>query len=190
LAIYPSLEEIIVTGHSAGGQYTQRYALATDVDQLSETSGFDFRYVVANPSSYVYLDEWRWDQVSSYPEYVFEIPTDTDCDSWYNDWKYGLEDIDEGHYVLDALDALPENYQQRELVYMVGEEDVEVTEDLATDCAATLQGPQRYERGRIFYAYMNERFSPHDHAFVSVPGVAHSANGMYNSDEGRAVLFP
>ena len=183
------LPALVVTGHSAGGQYAQRYALATDVDLQVETSAIDFGFVVANPSSYAYLDAYRWDQLSAYPDYVFGIPTATDCDSWYNDWKYGLEDIPADHYVLDALDELPDIYQERDVVYLLGDADTEVGDDLDTTCAAMLQGPQRYERGRIFFGYLEDRFTPHAHGLVTVPDVGHSANGMYNSVEGRAAIF-
>jgi pimeloyl-ACP methyl ester carboxylesterase len=50
---FPNLKMIVVAGHSAGGQYVTRYEMATKVH---DTLGVPIRYVVANPSSYAYLD--------------------------------------------------------------------------------------------------------------------------------------
>lgn len=54
--LFPALKEIVLAGHSAGGQFVQRYAATNRVDgKLS----VPLRYVVANPSSYLYLEAWR-----------------------------------------------------------------------------------------------------------------------------------
>src|SRR5262249_51528255 len=53
---FPNLKLIVVTGHSAGGQFTHRYAAATHVEKQIR---IPMRYVVANPSTYLYLDETR-----------------------------------------------------------------------------------------------------------------------------------
>ena len=51
---FPALQRITIVGHSAGGQFVQRYAMVgRATDELSHT-GLDLRYIVANPSSYVY----------------------------------------------------------------------------------------------------------------------------------------
>jgi len=69
---FPKMRRIVLSGHSAGGQTVQRYAmvshlrpqsLANDMtlrEMKSVRSGIDIRYVVANPSSYGYLDTMRW----------------------------------------------------------------------------------------------------------------------------------
>ncbi len=55
-AIFPNLKTIVVSGHSAGGQFVERYAMASTVhDSLAVKPS----YVVMNPSSYAYLDELR-----------------------------------------------------------------------------------------------------------------------------------
>lgn len=43
-------------GHSAGGQYVTRYEMA---NRIHETLGLPVSYVVANPSSYAWLDTTR-----------------------------------------------------------------------------------------------------------------------------------
>src|SRR6267154_843141 len=50
---FPNLKAIVVAGHSAGGQYVNRYAMS---NQVHDTLGIPITYVVSNPSSYAYLD--------------------------------------------------------------------------------------------------------------------------------------
>src|SRR5262249_15680665 len=53
---FPNLKSIVVAGHSAGGQYVNRYSMA---NQIHDTLGLPITYVVANPSSYAWLDNSR-----------------------------------------------------------------------------------------------------------------------------------
>lgn len=55
-AAFPNLKTIVISGHSAGGQFANRYEMA---NQIHETLGVPLTYVVANPSSYAYLDATR-----------------------------------------------------------------------------------------------------------------------------------
>ena len=57
--VFPNLRAIVVCGHSAGGQFVTRYEMA---NQIHEKAGIPVTYVVANPSSYAYLDSDRPDQ--------------------------------------------------------------------------------------------------------------------------------
>src|ERR1700758_3744881 len=49
--IFPDLEQIVVAGHSGGGQVVQRYAIATKGEAALTDENIAIRYVVANPSS-------------------------------------------------------------------------------------------------------------------------------------------
>ncbi|MCG8697221.1 MAG: hypothetical protein MI922_04145 [Bacteroidales bacterium] len=77
----PNIEHIIITGHSAGGQFTQRY-LASSI-KLAEIDSdhplVSYEGVVANPSSYVYMDGKR---VKTGTTNTFKLPS-TSC-SKYN----------------------------------------------------------------------------------------------------------
>merc|ERR1719382_2330854 len=69
---FPKLREILLMGHSAGGQTLHRYAFVTHLrpphmsspEDVAKRQGIrkdlDVRFVVANPSSYLYLDKHRW----------------------------------------------------------------------------------------------------------------------------------
>ena len=198
---YPNLEEIVFTGHSAGGQVAQRYAVGTLVDQHPGTTHLDFRFIVLNPSSYVYLSPERWDQTSGeplcepgdFPEYGFGVPDGSGCDSKYNDYRYGHDDLDEDHYMARiTLEDWQTNFAARDVTYLMGDDDVDQTHEptaLDTSCSARLQGYCRWDRGRIFFTYMNEFFSPNNHHFVPVEGVGHSGGNMYLSPEGVEAIF-
>uniref|UniRef100_A0A7S3L2J7 Uncharacterized protein n=1 Tax=Amphora coffeiformis TaxID=265554 RepID=A0A7S3L2J7_9STRA len=59
--LYPNLKQISFLGHSAGGQMVQRYAVVSTLAALWDL-GLDLtlRFVIANPSSYTYLDNRRF----------------------------------------------------------------------------------------------------------------------------------
>src|SRR5205085_11822237 len=56
---FPNLAEIVVAGHSAGGQLVHRYLAASSKEDSLRPSGIGVRYVVASPSSYLYFDTRR-----------------------------------------------------------------------------------------------------------------------------------
>ena len=74
---FPNLKEIVITGHSAGGQLAQHYAVGSALDQTYPE--IHFRYVVANPGSYLYLTKKR----------PFKGP----ARCAYNDYKFGLDNL-------------------------------------------------------------------------------------------------
>jgi hypothetical protein len=86
-ARYPNVARIVVAGHSAGRQFAQRYALARrDVPGMPPVS-----YLVANPSSVVYLDARR-PIAGDAPRFAatdFAVPAPTGCKT--NHYQYGLE---------------------------------------------------------------------------------------------------
>ena len=55
-SVFPNLTKISITGHSAGGQFAQRYAAG---NQMAPRASVAVKYVIANPGSYMYLDNTR-----------------------------------------------------------------------------------------------------------------------------------
>ena len=53
---FPNLRSIVLAGHSAGGQFVSRYEMT---NQVHDKLGVPLTYIVANPSSYAYLDSTR-----------------------------------------------------------------------------------------------------------------------------------
>lgn len=171
--LFPNLKKIALIGHSAGGQFTQRYAAGNQIEE--KLSGVGVKYVVANPSSYLYLSDRR-----------FWLSAGTNCD--YNSYKYGLEDRNSYMRRLSAGEIVNQ-YRQRNVVYLLGDRDVESDRFLSQTCAANLQGPNRYLRGRTYMGYLNLFFRPHNHKMVVVKNVGHNSHAMYTSAQGLTVLF-
>ncbi|MDH4117154.1 MAG: S-layer homology domain-containing protein [Acidimicrobiia bacterium] len=170
----PSAPSIVVAGHSAGGQFVNRYAGA---------SASEARFLVANPSSYVYLSADRWTGES------FETLSDSalaDCPS-ANRWKYGLEDMT-GYAASIAPDTFVDRYTQKEVVLLLGDGDTGRDGDLDTGCAAELQGSNRFERGTIYFAHVSA-LGPAHHTLVAIPAVGHSSYDVFTSPAGRSALF-
>ena len=53
---FPNMKAIVVAGHSAGGQFANRYEMS---NKIHDTLGVPVTYVVANPSSYAWPDAVR-----------------------------------------------------------------------------------------------------------------------------------
>lgn len=174
------LTDVVVAGHSAGGQLVQRYAAAARLP-----AGLRVRFVVANPSSYLYLDGRR-------PEAGgFEEPSSRERRSCgrYDRYKYGLERRPEP---LDRVDAetLRTQYLSRDVTILLGALDTRDEDNLDRGCEARMQGAHRYERGVLFYQYVQARFTPDGmHALEVIAGVGHDARAVLTSDAGRRALF-
>lgn len=87
---YPALREIVVAGHSAGGQFSNRYAAVNIVQPDADAAGVALRYTVANPSSYLYFSDER---LLAGTTDVFTVPPagqQSACRD-YNDYIYNLD---------------------------------------------------------------------------------------------------
>ena len=87
---FPNLKELVVVGHSAGGQFANRYSIANRAAAaLAEQYGIHVRYIVFNPSSFLYFDERRWDSTTD----TLKVPEAEVIAAapHYNRFKYGLE---------------------------------------------------------------------------------------------------
>jgi predicted outer membrane repeat protein len=185
-----NLRKIVVAGHSAGGQFVNRYSIGNQVEQaLRDDFGITVSYVVANPSSYMYLDHARWIQGT---QYDYAVPDSVPC-PLYNHYKYGFDGLTTAHYMgrVDDL-TLIERFRTRRVTYLLGTADT-LTEYLDQECPATMQGRRRYDRGIIYRHYLehfyNETSRPCLQMFADVPGVGHSGWGMIHSAGGRFALF-
>lgn len=180
---FANLGVIVIAGHSAGGQFVQRYAAGQSPNPAIER--LRLRYIVANPSSYLYLDRTR-------PAPGFAggfAPPAPDERCRYNRYKYGMEGRNAYMARTDAATVIA-RYRLRQVIYLLGALDTDPdARSLDKNCQAMAQGRHRVERGRIFKAYMDRFFSPHNHRLVIVPGVGHSARRMFTSPEGLAALF-
>ena len=192
-ANFPNLEQIVICGHSAGGQFVQRYAAGNLVDgTLTRERGISVRYVVANPGSYMYLDGQRWVTGTGY-NFAVPSPLPPGCTTTYNAYKYGLDGIPVGHYMaIPSAADIRENYRLRRVTYLIGELDTSTTDpDLDVSCEANTQGSYRRERGEVFREYLHDFYATTGvcHDWSLVPGVGHNSDGMLNSACGRRAIF-
>ncbi|MFC1791566.1 hypothetical protein ACFL0I_03775 [Gemmatimonadota bacterium] len=176
---FPKLETVVVTGHSAGGQYAHRFAATSPVEE--ELDHLRFRYIVANPSTYLFLRPERPLEGGG-----FGLPDRSACPT-YDDWHYGLED--RNPYALQLTpQGIEERLLGRDVVYMLGTEDLG-TSSLDMSCGAMLQGSRRYYRGLNLFAFLNTYYPQHPHQLFEIPWVAHSSRGIYLSERGIQLLF-
>lgn len=188
--IFPNLKGIVVSGHSAGGQLTNRYAA---VNKVHDALGDPVRYVVSNPSSYVYLDALR-------------LPRDFHCDTkgkceeefraygdrrnctTYNSWMHGLDNLKGYAASLDA-DQIRKQLLARPVTYLMGELDTLPIASFDSSCISMAQGPSRYDPAKGYFAHVTE-LKAKDHTFVTVPMCGHNNRCRWTADPALPVVFP
>jgi pimeloyl-ACP methyl ester carboxylesterase len=179
--IFPNLKVIVVAGHSAGGQFVTRYEMA---NQVHDKIGVLVTYVVANPSSYAYLDSTR--PAPSGKE--FRAFNDARNCTTYDRWPYGLKDR-AGYVGKIADDQLERQLAARPTTYLVGELDTLPLAGFDSSCPAMAQGPTRLARGEAYVKYVNQKFGAKHEALV-VPLCGHNARCMFTAEPVLPILFP
>ncbi|KAG7441816.1 uncharacterized protein BT62DRAFT_955421 [Guyanagaster necrorhizus] len=171
---FPNLNTVVVGGHSAGGQMTQRYATL----RKSTENDDRLHFWIANPGSLCWLTAER------------PMPNSSCIDP--DKYKYGLESNFPAYATSDTnrlgRDGIVSRYIGRNLHYAWGTAD-NGPGDIS--CEALAQGRTHLERGRNFVA-MLEKLTGGIPALSTVDwieGVSHSNEGMMNSEEGIDKLF-
>jgi len=197
--LFPNLRSIVVTGHSAGGQVTNRYQMSS---RVHDTLGIPVTYVVSNPSSYAYPGPERptpaaWTLTANAPGYIPrvapDLPTFRDLGggggcSGYDQWPYGFQNRT-GYSADQSDDQLKRQIVARPLAYLMGEVDILPLSGFDSSCQAMAQGPTRLARSQAFARYVNERLGGAQEVVVVV-GCGHNNRCVYTSDEGVRLLFP
>jgi pimeloyl-ACP methyl ester carboxylesterase len=183
--LFPNLKTVVVAGHSGGGQVVERYAVVGKGETALTAKGVHVRYVVANPSSYVYFSADR------------PLPTggtgpfaDTAACPAFNAWKYGFDKLPP--YVAGSTAAaLESRFVARDVVYLLGTNDTNPNHPaLDKSCAGEAEGPYRFARGHSFFAYLQARHPTGlAQRLWDVPGVGHDGAKMLGSACGLAALF-
>jgi pimeloyl-ACP methyl ester carboxylesterase len=180
--LFPHLRRVVIVGHSAGGQFVQRYSAITPLpDVLTQ---FSFRFIVMDPSSYLYPDGRR-----PLGDHTFGLPDSSACPE-YNHYPKGLEDLNTYAQTAGA-DKIRYNMLHRDIVTLLGAKDTRTDDpNLDVTCAANLEGPYRLERGIQFFAYISswpEYGNKKNLAIVADSG--HNGDKMINSDEAIHWIF-
>ncbi|WP_447920651.1 hypothetical protein [Achromobacter aegrifaciens] len=185
-----SLAGIVLAGHSAGGQLVQRYAVLNNIDGPLRRDGLALRYVIANPSSYLYLSNERpRADGKGYAPYERGIcPT-------YNQYKYGPDKLPAYSRETDES-KLFVRYAARDVTYLLGGADNN-PEDRLLDktCGAEAQGATRLARGTGYVQYEHvlaargaRPVTLHRRAF-EVAGIGHNSKSMFGSACGTRALL-
>jgi hypothetical protein len=178
-SIFPNLRRLTLAGHSAGGQFTQRYAVfGTAPNTLTALS---VNYVVANPSSFLYFSEVR-----PSADGRFTVPS-IGC-SGFDAYKYGMARR-RGYVAAMTTEQAIQNYLSRDVTLLSGDADVVDNGNEDTSCAALLQGPNRTVRAANYFAYLQSLAPDVRHRRIVIPGVAHDGRAMFGSPLAWPVLF-
>ena len=169
---FPNLRTIVVAGHSAGGQFVNRYEMS---NKVHETLGVPVRYVVANPSSYAWIDSTRPAAVS-------------DACPNYDRWPYGFQNRS-GYAARLSEEDLKKQLASRPTTYLLGEIDILPLGGFDSSCSAMRQGSTRLARGQAFGKYVDEQLGA-KHETVVVDLCGHNARCMFTSEKALPVLFP
>ncbi len=184
---FPNLKNVVVAGHSAGGQFVNRFTAGSHIHEELEAAGISIRGIVSNPSTYMYLSPKRYNAGGS-----FSVPSAgqiSSCPS-YDNYKYGM--INPSSYMDQGAEVLRTNYRSREVVYLLGDLDNQVDMYLDVSCPANFQGPYRRERGRRYLLHLVDEFGAGIrtlHREVGIAGVGHNHSAIFASACGVRYLF-
>jgi hypothetical protein len=186
--VFPNVKSIVILGHSAGGQLVNRFAASNVVeDDTAKPAGVAIKYIVMNPSSYLYFSPKRRVEGS---KRQFEVPgANTLAENpGYDNYGYGLQKLYAYHRHKGLTpEKIRRQYSSRNVVHMLGRKDNVADSSMSKHPSAMLQGENRLERGRIYFSHLLEEFGPkiEDHQkLVIIRGVGHSGRGMMMSPMG------
>jgi pimeloyl-ACP methyl ester carboxylesterase len=200
---FPNLTKIVVAGHSAGGQFATRYAMANKVhDKLN---GVEVSYVVANPSSYAWpvadrpLPTGTADPATADKEALgpngdkvngdFKYgPYDSTKAPNYNRWPAGLMNR-AGYTAGMSDDQLRKQLVERPTTYLLGQVDVLPLGGFDSSPNAMAQGPTRRARGEAFFKYVTEVMGA-KHKAIIVSECGHNDRCVYTTNAVFPVIFP
>jgi hypothetical protein len=180
---FPNLKSIVVAGHSAGGQYVNRYSMA---NQVHDTLGLPITYVVANPSSYAWLDNSR---PTSAEAIAFGAFANAEKCATFDRWPYGLENRAGGYTAKMSDDQLKKQLASRPVTYLLGEIDILPLGGFDGSCSAMAQGPTRRARGEAFAKFVNQKIGA-NHNMQIVHLCGHNARCMFTDDATLPLIFP
>ncbi len=177
--IFPNLQTVVIVGHSAGGQFVNRY-IAGGAECLNQA--VEVRYVVMNPSSYLYVDSRRRSGSTG------KFDTITYGCTPYDEYKYGLRSLN-AYMKRVGAERIRSRLFKRRSFYLAGLDDTATGGSLDSRCEANLQGQNRLARFANYrdYASLFEDWTAAE--FIVVPGIGHDGGRMLGSEIARRIMF-
>ncbi len=179
--VFPNLKAIVISGHSAGGQYVTRYQMAS---QVHDSLGVPVTYIVSNPSSYAYLDATRPNAAGD----DFRAFNDARNCTTFDQWPYGLQNR-AGYAAKLSDEQLKKQLAARSVIYLLGELDTTPLAGFDGSCPAMAQGANRWLRGQAFAKYVNQKFGA-KHQVTTVPLCGHNARCIFTAEVALPLIFP
>jgi hypothetical protein len=199
---FPNLTQVVIAGHSAGGQFVGRYEMSNKIDPLP---GVKISYVVANPSSYSWpaavrpLATGDADRAKAAVEalgpngmkvnsdFTYGIP-DVARVPTYNDWPFGL--AKRSGYTADMSDTqLKKNLATRTTTYLFGQVDILPLANFDSSAVAMTQGPTRRARGEAFVKFISDSLGAKPKAMI-VSECGHNDRCIFTTKDVLPVIFP
>ncbi len=144
---FPNVREVLIVGHGLGADLAHRYAVVGQAPAILESAGQKVRFVVADPSSYVYLTPLRPDTRG--PSFA---PADTAACPGVDDAPYGLDHL--GPYARRlGRNTLRLRYPQRAVTVLLSGARRD-DPFLDRSCAAQAQGQDRALRGQNYARHL------------------------------------
>jgi hypothetical protein len=175
--LFPNMKQIVLAGHSLGGQMLQRYAAVGD--QLETQSPVVLW--IANGDSWAWLSDYR-------PLNVPDCPT-------YNDYREGFAQYVEygmtygANLVAQGLDAIKANFDSKQIAWARALQDFG---NHASSCAPATTGQDRNERFFFFMKWFQPSCpdpSGTNCDTVDLVDAPHDNGQMFHSAAGLARLF-
>lgn len=186
---FPHLERIVVAGHSGGGQFAHRYAMAGQAEL--EINGVTVEYVAANPAF------WTWPG----PTRPTTTTPELECGADYDDYPFGTQAVDYTYHLDHGVygDVMREQLATRRLHVVLGEDDVCrqdgdpykwcVEQHFNMDCEADLEGPNRLERGWNFVDATMDLYPDAPHTITTMPGFGHTSGVLFDISSGKRIVW-
>lgn len=202
--VFPNMRAIVVAGHSAGGQFANRYAMA---NRVHDTLGVPVTYVVANPSSYAWpgavrplpvddaepaaaKDGWSlMPDTTAHTKFTYG-PFDAaakNCPN-FNRWPAGFENRT-GYTANVSDDQLKKQLVERPTTFLLGQVDTLPLGGFDSSCTAMAQGPTRRARGEAYVKFIGDQLGA-KHKIQIVSECGHNDRCMYTTNAVFPVIFP
>ena len=199
--VFPNLRAIVVTGHSAGGQFVARYQMSNHVH---DSIGTPMSYVVANPSSYAWPSATRplpaddaapdnakgaWETDKPHTKFSYGPFEGHGACPNYDSWPAGFQNRTAGYTVNTSDDQLKKQLVSRPTSYLLGQVDTLPLGGFDSSCPAMAQGATRRARGEAFVKYVNEQLGA-KHGIQIVPECGHNDRCVFTTDAVLPLIFP